>query len=85
MSLQSIMDATPIVSWSRELSDDPYFTGSAINCSYGLFILDNKYHLKYFKYGWEEVKRFKSYEPQEIINKINELEGIENAKPTQAR
>jgi hypothetical protein len=44
---------------------------------------DKKYHLKYFKCGWEEVERFRSYEPQLIIDKINELEGIENVKPTQ--
>ncbi len=74
MSLQSIMDATPIVSWTQKRFGE--YIGSTPARSYLIADYFGGHILYWYEYPMEELSRFTAKTPQEIINKINELEGI---------
>jgi len=80
MSLQSIMDATPLISWGGNTFGD--YIGSGYETSYLIAKQASSYELWWRGSQCEESKRILTDKPQEIINKINELEGISNVKPT---
>ena len=73
MSLQSIMDATPIVSWNK-IKDG--FVGSSNSICYQIFNRGPVYWLYWMKPFDEEPDYYRDIHPKEIIDKINELEGI---------
>jgi len=72
MSLKSIMDATPI-EWKHNRLG--FYVGS-IKYTYLIEEVADRFILRWTIINWEEPKLFLTDEPQEIINKINELEGI---------
>lgn len=76
MSLQSIIDATPIVSWRNEWSDE--WLGSSHKHTYSVHQFMCRYYLYWFSRFTEEPSNIISGNPQEIIDKINELEGVKS-------
>jgi len=75
MSLQQIMDATPIVSWNYVGAET--YIGSSHKYTYSYFSgRSGKYFLFWPKPLYEEPKTFVANSAKEIIDKINELEGI---------
>lgn len=74
MSLQQIMDATPIVSWGKWRFGE--YIGSAPSNTYLLAPDKSRFILYWYQRGWEETERLCSADPETIIGKINELEGI---------
>ena len=74
MSLQSIMDATPIVSWGDWKFGE--HIGSSHKYTYLISKQPHEFELWWGHKDWEKSKKFYSVSAQEIIDKINELEGI---------
>jgi len=81
MSLQSIMDATTIVSWRKTHNDECVGTGH--KHSYLICKHPRIFEVWWDHHDWYKTESFLSVNPQLIIDKINELEGIKNAKSTQ--
>jgi len=73
MSLQSIMDATPI-EWRRTSLGDYIGSGNRYNYIFGES--GKGYIFHWYTLLWEEWETLIAKDPQEIIDKINELEGI---------
>lgn len=73
MILQSIMDATPAISWSENRFGE--HIGSSHERSYLLGNDPIGYILYWYSYG-KKMYHLTSADPQEIIDKINELEGV---------
>ena len=74
MSLQSIMDATEGLYWSEWRFGEYVATG--YETTYLIAKAASKYELWWRLPFWEESKKMRSDTAQEIIDKINELEGI---------
>jgi hypothetical protein len=73
MSLQQIVDGTPLVSFKENKQLDSFF-GSGANYSYVVYKTDTQFILSWFVIDWEEPRAVRSSNPQLIIDKINELE-----------
>ena len=74
MSLQQIMDATPIVSWTAKESGD----GVGSSHKYAYFLANERglFMVWWIRKNGEDHRTKKSENLQQIIDKINELEGI---------
>ena len=73
MTLQKIMDSTP-VEWSRTYIGD--YVGSGFSHSYLIGLDGDVYVLRWYMLEWLNKEEFKSFNEDLIIDKINELEGI---------
>jgi len=73
MSLQSIIDATPVISWGEKNFGE--YVGSSHKRSYLLGNDPVGYIVYWYKFG-DKLDRYTASSPQLIIDKINELEGI---------
>lgn len=74
MSLQSIMDATPIVSWIEKRFGE--YIGSTTARRYLIADYFGFYIIYWYEYPMEELSIFTAKTTKKIIDKINELEGI---------